>query len=52
MVLTVPMPDELMRRRKRAFSVRSMFMWSLPTAVLVAGLTAAWTLLLAHVEDQ
>ena len=52
MVLTVQMPDELMRRRKRAFSVRSLFMWSLPTAVLVAGLTATWTLLLASLEEH
>eukprot|EP00913_Durusdinium_trenchii_P032553 g30475.t1 len=45
MVLNVPMPDELMRNSKRAFSVRSVLLWSLPTFVLVAALTSAWTLL-------
>ena len=77
MVLNVPMPDELMRNSKRAFSsgpqhrsgphfahvdlgflivtltvgpwrvagVCSVLLWSLPTFVLVAALTSAWTLL-------
>ena len=35
-----------------AQGVRSMFMWSLPTAVLVAGLTAAWTLLLGISQHE
>ncbi|CAJ1409025.1 unnamed protein product [Effrenium voratum] len=47
MVLTVQMPDELMSRSKRTFSVRHLFLWLVPTGVLVAAMTVAYILLVS-----
>eukprot|EP00439_Symbiodinium_sp_Y106_P021367 s3538_g2.t1 len=44
MVLNVQMPDDLMRGKKRSFSVRHLLFWQLPAAALVMALTVVWTL--------
>lgn len=44
MVLNVQMPDDLMRGKKRSFSVRHLLFWQLPAAALIMVLTVVWTL--------